>query len=70
MAGPTKSAEARSAKAEARRNPGQIFPRTWRPRVSLPLNPGYALRPPMRLHRLDGEVLFDCDLSARRIPIA
>ena len=28
-----------------------------------------ALRPPMRLHRLDGEVLFDCDLSARRIPI-
>jgi len=29
-----------------------------------------ALRPPMRLHRLDGEVLFDCDLSARRIPIA
>jgi len=24
----------------------------------------------MRLHRLDGEVLFDCDLSARRIPIA
>jgi len=33
-------------------------------------NPGYALRPPMRLHRLDGEVLFDCDLSARRIPIA
>ena len=25
-----------------------------------------ALRPPMRLHRLDGEVLFDCDLSARR----
>jgi len=24
----------------------------------------------MRLHRLDGEVLFDCDLSARRLPIA
>jgi len=58
MAGPTRSAETRSAKAEAQRNPGQIFPRTWRPRVSLPLNPGYALR------------LFDCDLSARRIPIA
>jgi len=29
-----------------------------------------ALRPPMRLHRLDGEVLFDCDLSARRVAIA
>jgi riboflavin biosynthesis pyrimidine reductase len=28
-----------------------------------------ALRPPMRLHRLDGEVLFDCDLSARRISV-
>src|SRR3974390_922272 len=26
-----------------------------------------ALRPPMRLHRLDGEGAFDCDLSARRI---
>jgi riboflavin-specific deaminase-like protein len=28
-----------------------------------------ALRPPMRLHRLDGEVLFDCDLSDRRIAV-
>jgi riboflavin-specific deaminase-like protein len=28
-----------------------------------------ALRPPMRLHRLDGEVLFDCDLSARRVSV-
>jgi len=28
-----------------------------------------ALRPPMRLHRLDGEVLFDCDLSGRRISV-
>jgi riboflavin-specific deaminase-like protein len=28
-----------------------------------------ALRPPMRLHRLDGEVLFDCDLSGRRMAI-
>jgi diaminohydroxyphosphoribosylaminopyrimidine deaminase/5-amino-6-(5-phosphoribosylamino)uracil reductase len=28
-----------------------------------------ALRPPMRLHRLDGEVLFDCDLSGRRIAV-
>jgi hypothetical protein len=23
----------------------------------------------MRLHRLDGEVLFDCDLAARRISV-
>lgn len=29
-----------------------------------------ALRPPMRVHQLDGETLFDCDLSARRVPIA
>lgn len=28
-----------------------------------------ALRPPMRIHRLDGEVLFDCDLSAQRAPV-
>jgi len=28
-----------------------------------------ALRPPMRLHRLDGEGLFDCDLSGRRMAI-
>ena len=28
-----------------------------------------ALRPPMRLHRLEGEVLFDCDLSARRVSV-
>jgi diaminohydroxyphosphoribosylaminopyrimidine deaminase/5-amino-6-(5-phosphoribosylamino)uracil reductase len=28
-----------------------------------------ALRPPMRVHWLDGEVLFDCDLSAQRLPI-
>jgi riboflavin biosynthesis pyrimidine reductase len=28
-----------------------------------------ALRPPMRVHWLDGEVLFDCDLSAQRFPI-
>ena len=28
-----------------------------------------ALRPPMRLHRLDGEVLFDCDLAGRRISV-
>jgi riboflavin-specific deaminase-like protein len=29
-----------------------------------------ALRPPMHVHRLDEEVLFDCDLSAQRRPIA
>jgi diaminohydroxyphosphoribosylaminopyrimidine deaminase/5-amino-6-(5-phosphoribosylamino)uracil reductase len=28
-----------------------------------------ALRPPTRIHPLDGEVLFDCDLSARRVRI-
>ena len=28
-----------------------------------------ALRPPMYVHRLDDEVLFDCDLSAQRVAI-
>jgi len=28
-----------------------------------------ALRPPMRIHPLDGELLFDCDFAARRLPI-
>ena len=28
-----------------------------------------ALRPPMRIHPLDGELLFDCDFAARRAPI-
>jgi diaminohydroxyphosphoribosylaminopyrimidine deaminase / 5-amino-6-(5-phosphoribosylamino)uracil reductase len=28
-----------------------------------------ALRPPMRVHALDGELLFDCDLAAQRAPI-
>jgi riboflavin-specific deaminase-like protein len=28
-----------------------------------------ALRPPMRVHLLDGEVLFDCDFTARRAPL-
>ena len=28
-----------------------------------------ALRAPMRTHRLDDEVLFDCDLSAQRVPV-
>jgi riboflavin-specific deaminase-like protein len=28
-----------------------------------------ALHPPTRIHPLDGEVLFDCDLSVRRTPV-
>jgi riboflavin biosynthesis pyrimidine reductase len=28
-----------------------------------------ALRPPMRIHSLDGETLFDCDFAAQRVPI-
>jgi riboflavin-specific deaminase-like protein len=28
-----------------------------------------ALRVPMHVHRLDDEVLFDCDLSAQRVPV-
>jgi diaminohydroxyphosphoribosylaminopyrimidine deaminase / 5-amino-6-(5-phosphoribosylamino)uracil reductase len=28
-----------------------------------------ALRAPMRVHQIDEEVLFDCDLSARRVPV-
>jgi diaminohydroxyphosphoribosylaminopyrimidine deaminase / 5-amino-6-(5-phosphoribosylamino)uracil reductase len=28
-----------------------------------------ALRAPMRVHQLDDEVLFDCDLSAQRVPV-
>ena len=42
-------------------------------RPSLMLDPtdsvDQALRPPMRIHPLDGEVLFDCDFSAQRTPI-
>jgi len=29
-----------------------------------------ALRAPMHVHRLDDEVLFDCDLSTQRVPVA
>jgi diaminohydroxyphosphoribosylaminopyrimidine deaminase / 5-amino-6-(5-phosphoribosylamino)uracil reductase len=40
---------------------------------SLCLPPGLsadgALRPPVAAHLLDGEVLFDIDLSARRLPL-
>ena len=28
-----------------------------------------ALAPPVRIHPLDGEVLFDCDLSAQRASV-
>jgi len=28
-----------------------------------------ALRPPMHVHRLDDEVLYDCDLSAQRVAV-
>ena len=42
-------------------------------RVGLTLPPieraDQALRAPMHVHRLDDEVLFDCDLSARRVPV-
>ena len=42
-------------------------------RVGLSLPPieraDQALRAPMHVHRLDDEVLFDCDLSAQRVPV-
>jgi diaminohydroxyphosphoribosylaminopyrimidine deaminase/5-amino-6-(5-phosphoribosylamino)uracil reductase len=42
-------------------------------RPSLSLDPidrlDQALRPPMRVHPLDDELLFDCDFAARRVPI-
>ena len=42
-------------------------------RVGLSLPPieraDQALRPPIHVHRLDDEVLFDCDLSAQRVPV-
>jgi diaminohydroxyphosphoribosylaminopyrimidine deaminase/5-amino-6-(5-phosphoribosylamino)uracil reductase len=42
-------------------------------RVGLSLPPieraDQALRVPMHVHRLDDEVLFDCDLSAQRVPV-
>jgi riboflavin-specific deaminase-like protein len=42
-----------------------------RPSFNLPAieNMNQAIRPPVRVHQLDDEVLFDCDLSAQRIPI-
>jgi riboflavin-specific deaminase-like protein len=42
-------------------------------RVGLTLPPieraDQALRVPMHVHRLDDEVLFDCDLSSQRVPV-
>ena len=42
-------------------------------RVGLTLPPieraDQALRAPMHVHRLDDEVLFDCDLSAQRVAV-
>ncbi len=42
-------------------------------RVGLTLPPieraDQALRPPMHVHRLDDEVLYDCDLSAQRVAV-
>lgn len=42
-------------------------------RASLILPPleraDHALRMPIRAHQLDDEVLFDCDLSAQRVPV-
>jgi len=42
-------------------------------RASFVLEPveraGQALRAPMRTYRLDDEILFDCDLSAQRVPV-
>ena len=42
-----------------------------RPGVTLPPieRADQALRTPMRVHRLGDEVLFDCDLSAQRVPL-
>jgi hypothetical protein len=28
-----------------------------------------AMRVAMRTHRIDDEILFDCDLSAQRLPV-
>ena len=44
---------------------------TGRPSFNLPPIESLqeALRAPMKIHQLDGDVLFDCDLSAQRRPI-
>jgi len=42
-------------------------------RPSFPFGPidrvDQAMRPPMGIHLLGGEVLFDCDFAARRVPV-
>jgi diaminohydroxyphosphoribosylaminopyrimidine deaminase/5-amino-6-(5-phosphoribosylamino)uracil reductase len=42
-------------------------------RPSFPFGPidrvDQALCPPMGIHSLGGEVLFDCDFAARRVPV-
>ena len=42
-------------------------------RPSFPFGPidrvDQALRPPMGIHLLGGEVLFDCDFAAKRVPV-
>ena len=42
-----------------------------RPGIALPPveRADQAMRVPMRMHRIDDEVLFDCDLSAQRLPV-
>jgi hypothetical protein len=46
-------------------------PRSGRTSFSLPpiARVDEAILTPMQVHRLDDEVLFDCDLSAQRIPV-
>jgi hypothetical protein len=42
-----------------------------RPGIALPPveRADQAMRVPMHMHRIDDEVLFDCDLSAQRLPV-
>ena len=42
-----------------------------RPGITLPPveRADQALRVPMRTHQIDDEMLFDCDLSAQRLPV-
>jgi diaminohydroxyphosphoribosylaminopyrimidine deaminase / 5-amino-6-(5-phosphoribosylamino)uracil reductase len=48
-----------------------IFLGGGRPGFTLPAidHVDQALRPPMRVHRLEGEILFDCDFSGQRAPV-
>jgi riboflavin-specific deaminase-like protein len=42
-----------------------------RPGIALPPveRADQAMRVPMHMHRIDDEILFDCDLSAQRLPV-